>query len=635
MLQGVDNWGEKRSAKARELQYAALMNQMAEGDLQKQHLAGQQMQEYMNTVGKLKLLDPAIERVRAVNDELTRPIQEGIRNAGGDIKKYMLSGGINQLQKYKEQLINNPTVQKDLMSAFNYNKYSTDVQAGLVPRGNAQEDFQNYSKGTADYFQYQGGYKAPDLTNARKYFGETFGADKYAEQKVDPQTFYQFALQEAKKENLNQNDAQQFAIQSAQQYQNAVNQGAQPYMFKSLDPSIKMMNEARSRYYSGKSAASSQQPAEWWRTHLGNLPGNQTIAPDNSEVAKWGGSDSQILKYKTPMLNMDIVAGAHGIPMKDGVVENTATIISKDNGLGFVLPDGTQLDLSGLTPSQIKATGLDYLVDVNTPGKPSLASRNNNPGNLIFVGQAGASIGEGSFKDDKGKRYNYASFPTKEAGIAALKNQINIDAGRGMTLYDFIAKYAPTDKSAGNDSDKYFSFVKQKLGATGNPLVSTLDQNALMQAIMAQEGQGTAGQNRFKGSAFTFNLTEAAANKAKYLDKDGQWKPLEGILSNYQGTGIKKVRDPNKWFDMDVIWDGSDHSYDLTALMPHSKNPAIATQIAYQTKGTSPQQMGYFGGAMNQSQEFEISSMLQNLFEMSQGAGQEEQDNGNGASGEW
>ena len=45
----------------------------------------------------------------------------------------------------------------------------------------------------------------------------------------------------------------------------------------------------------------------------------------------------------------------------------------------------------------------------------SLAYLNNNPGNLVFVGQPGASPGDGGF----------ASFSSYNADLQALKNQIN------------------------------------------------------------------------------------------------------------------------------------------------------------------------------------------------------------------
>ncbi len=63
----------------------------------------------------------------------------------------------------------------------------------------------------------------------------------------------------------------------------------------------------------------------------------------------------------------------------------------------------------------------------------SLAYQNNNPGNLIYVGQAGATLGAGGF----------AAFPSYDAGYQALLNQIQNYANRGLTIDQMMAIYAP------------------------------------------------------------------------------------------------------------------------------------------------------------------------------------------------
>ena len=90
----------------------------------------------------------------------------------------------------------------------------------------------------------------------------------------------------------------------------------------------------------------------------------------------------------------------------------------------------------------------------------SLAWQNNNPGNLVYAGQYGASPGAGGF----------ASFPTYAAGFNALENQINLDAVRGSdlngnpttTLNELIASWAPA--SAGNDTSSYVTNVASQTG---------------------------------------------------------------------------------------------------------------------------------------------------------------------------
>lgn len=63
----------------------------------------------------------------------------------------------------------------------------------------------------------------------------------------------------------------------------------------------------------------------------------------------------------------------------------------------------------------------------------SLAQANNNPGNLLFMGQPGATKGKGGF----------ARFNTVSEGFQAEQNQIALDASRGISLGDFLEKMTP------------------------------------------------------------------------------------------------------------------------------------------------------------------------------------------------
>lgn len=112
------------------------------------------------------------------------------------------------------------------------------------------------------------------------------------------------------------------------------------------------------------------------------------------------------------------------------------------------------------------AQAIAQMEGYNTPG--TLAARNNNPGNLRSgPGQVGTSGG-------------FAVFPDDATGWAALDNQIQVNAGRGLTLNEFFAGkpgvyagYAPSADS--NDPARYAAFVASQTGADPNvPLNSLL-----------------------------------------------------------------------------------------------------------------------------------------------------------------
>lgn len=84
----------------------------------------------------------------------------------------------------------------------------------------------------------------------------------------------------------------------------------------------------------------------------------------------------------------------------------------------------------------------------------TLGQRLNNPGNLTYAGQAGAT-------PVKVGNYTFASWKTEQEGWNGLYNQINLDAGRGLDIESFVYKYAPpTD----NNSETYIEQLTSKLG---------------------------------------------------------------------------------------------------------------------------------------------------------------------------
>jgi len=110
---------------------------------------------------------------------------------------------------------------------------------------------------------------------------------------------------------------------------------------------------------------------------------------------------------------------------------------------------------------------------INIP-QGTLAYANNNPGNLRYVGQEGATLGKNGF----------AKFETPEAGYDALLKQIETDAGRGLTIREFISKYAPPTE---NDTETYIKQLVDSLGVPEDTLVSDIYPNDLADFIITKE----------------------------------------------------------------------------------------------------------------------------------------------------
>lgn len=148
-------------------------------------------------------------------------------------------------------------------------------------------------------------------------------------------------------------------------------------------------------------------------------------------------------------------------------------------------PDGKLYDVpNNRVQDFIKAGGKQSFNsvggDTNQATIPSgtLASTNNNPGNLRYAGQEGAVPGKGGF----------AQFASVENGVKALKNQIKLDASRGLTLTSFITKYAPPKE---NNTKEYIAQIVQATGATPDTPIAQIDTTKLARAIAKKESGTT------------------------------------------------------------------------------------------------------------------------------------------------
>jgi hypothetical protein len=103
----------------------------------------------------------------------------------------------------------------------------------------------------------------------------------------------------------------------------------------------------------------------------------------------------------------------------------------------------------------------------NFEGQPGdLNYRNNNPGNLRYAGQPGASPGPNGF----------AVFDTWADGMAALQRQIQLDASRnpGWTISDFVNSYAPPSDNNPNNSN-YANSIAAALGVSTDTTLGQLN----------------------------------------------------------------------------------------------------------------------------------------------------------------
>lgn len=134
-----------------------------------------------------------------------------------------------------------------------------------------------------------------------------------------------------------------------------------------------------------------------------------------------------------------------------------------------------------ILPADIESYIKNIKVNLDTNGQlrkwgNTLAIENNNPANLIYAGQPGATKGRGGF----------AKFKTPELGFRAAVKQVEADQKRSLTLKDFIYKYSPPHE---NDTAKYLNYLENTLGITKKDKINTLDPIEIAKAVVWFESQ--------------------------------------------------------------------------------------------------------------------------------------------------
>ncbi|EAT0029827.1 hypothetical protein DCN73_18915 [Salmonella enterica] len=144
--------------------------------------------------------------------------------------------------------------------------------------------------------------------------------------------------------------------------------------------------------------------------------------------------------------------------------------------------------------------------------------RNNNPGNLNYAGQAGATL-------EGGEGGRFAVFESMQHGVAALYKQLQLYFKRGInTLSSIVKTYAPA--SDNNNVDAYISALSKATGKGANEVLDSGDTATiarLMKGIVDHEnGKGyisssdiMGGIQLGAGSSASRNMPAAAGSQTK------------------------------------------------------------------------------------------------------------------------
>lgn len=198
-----------------------------------------------------------------------------------------------------------------------------------------------------------------------------------------------------------------------------------------------------------------------------------------------GWSTSLILALATlRLLGGSAVIG--GLASLSGTIAGLAAgAASLAAPLGFLLYSG------GLNKGEDeelrKLQGENYMgpTVANKKGS-SVAERHNNPGNLVFAGQRGATVGETV------AGHTFARFQSTEEGVAALYRQLQLYQKRGIdTLTEIMGVYAP---EGSNDTSAYIKALSKTTGLDPNQQLNFNDP-ATAAAMIRGISQHEAGRS--------------------------------------------------------------------------------------------------------------------------------------------
>ena len=199
--------------------------------------------------------------------------------------------------------------------------------------------------------------------------------------------------------------------------------------------------------------------------------------------------------------------------------------------LGSKIYDWTHDDISmagGYVPGTIKGLGNMGRAAGAPSGNQPRGIRNNNPGNLEFAGQSGATREQGG-----GGRF--AAFSSMAEGLAALAAQLQRYGSKGIdSVQAIISKYAPAGE---NNTAAYIASVAKRLGVGAGSHLNLKDPNVMRELM--------AGITTVENGAGRVSLAQINAGIDLYRQRGMGGTSSTSSTSNATHVGTMQVVLPN------------------------------------------------------------------------------------------
>lgn len=202
----------------------------------------------------------------------------------------------------------------------------------------------------------------------------------------------------------------------------------------------------------------------------------------------------------------------------------------RSTGVLSKIAEGIKQIADGMFP-EAAAAEINPNIQVSVPSEGGKrGERNNNPGNLNYAGQAGATL------ERPGGRF--ARFETAFDGLRALSRQLMLYAGRGINSVEkIISTWAPA--SDNNNTAAYIQAVSRNLGVNSRAVLNLQDpqtMSALMSSIIHHEN----GRNIYSPDLISKAAMSGIGGKNVQVEQQNTYHIYGGGDPRSVGTEVER-----------------------------------------------------------------------------------------------
>ncbi|MDC9590762.1 hypothetical protein PSI23_16080 [Xenorhabdus sp. XENO-10] len=292
----------------------------------------------------------------------------------------------------------------------------------------------------------------------------------------------------------------------------------------------------------------------------------------------------------------------------EGTNKTTQAINSLAN-LGTKMgEDGKVVPTDGVFPTAPTQNNFGDNLNIGGKNASNRNFRNNNFGNLVYVGQKGARLEDANAKGDR----TFAKFDTPEEGMRALANQITSYANgtskavgyqKLNTVESIITKYAPKSE---NNTEAYIANLSKALGVNAdqqldlsNPEVMT----KMIRAISTIEGGNPQVTDEF--------IKNAIGNRDESINSwVGRFSPetLAHVNKSHADQGIKAISSDDQFSSPIIAGTTVKAKQSITSTIPaaslmytvpESKTKHKEIQDAKEVKESDDKKTGFWESIQN------------------------------------